>query len=574
MLAVEQGKAMRSLRPVAQILVFGIVLGLLAAAEMWRSYKQATTAAERFAEGFTRLLAVQIEGAVQAIDLTLIGMRDALQVAPGLAANDPLYRAALQERMKGLPYVRALMVIGPDGYITHDTGYPDRPPINVADRGYFKTHQMDPSPGLHIGKPLRSRSSGLWFVSLSRRLNNPDGSFAGIVAAGLDPRYFTHFYTGLPLEKGDLIALVLKDGTVLARTPDHEGTIGKTYPDAMARLMPLVASGGVDWSTSPVDGKTRMVGVRTVARGAIMVLAGQAKETIYDAWQEHAAVVGGSAFLVWLLASGLTLVSRKYRHRALLERARLAQRQRLETMGRIAGGIAHDLGNTIKIARTTFALLKPSLARERDALALVEDADRSLRSAFEIIDRLLAFARKQELSPRPTDLARLIEGFAPILRQATGPCIELTLDLAKPLVCSIDPVHLESALLNLVLNSRDATTDGGRIDVALREAPPPDWSHLKGMASAKRPWAEIAVRDDGAGMSREVLDHVFEPFFSTRSGGSGLGLSQVVGFVQQSAGEVRIESEEGRGTTVRLLFPTTSECVEASAPIAPHPVGA
>jgi two-component system NtrC family sensor kinase len=553
---VGQQRALRSTRHVAQLLALAFLLGLLAAAEMWRSYRQVTSGAERSAEGFARLLAEQTEGTIQAIDLTLIGMRDVLLVAPGLAPNDPLFQAALKERLKSLPYVRALFVVGADGYISHDTDYPKTPRVSLEDRPYFELHRMDQSRGLHIGKPLQSRSVGVWFVSFSRRINNPDGSFAGVVVAALEPRYFKYFYKDLSPGKDGLIALALWDGTVLARAPDHEGTIGTTYADTSARMRSLGKGSDVAWRTSLIDGKRRMIGFRTVAGGAVLVVAGQAEETIYSAWRDHAAVVVGGAVLVWLLTAGLALVSHRYRRREHAEQARLAQSQRLETMGRIAGGIAHDLGNTIKIARTTFTLLTPSLASQPDALALVEDADRSLKSAFEIIDRLLAFARKQELSPRPTDLMLLIEGFVPILRQAGGPPIELAVDLAKPLVCLIDPIHLESALLNLVLNSKDAMPEGGRIVIELREVQPPRRRYwMAGMSSARRPWAEIAIRDDGLGMPRDVLERALEPFYTTRSHGSGLGLSQVHGFVQQSAGEVRIESRQGRGTTVRLLFP-------------------
>jgi two-component system, NtrC family, sensor kinase len=206
-------------------------------------------------------------------------------------------------------------------------------------------------------------------------------------------------------------------------------------------------------------------------------------------------------------------------------------------------------------------------------MALVEDADRSLKSAFEIIDRLLAFARRQELSPRPTDLADLLEGFSPILRQAAGH-IELVLDLTTSLVCSVDPIHLESALLNLVLNSKDAMANGGHIVIGLREVQAPHRlrSRRGATAAARRPWAEIAVKDDGVGMPRDVLDRALEPFFTTRSNGSGLGLSQVLGFVKQSSGDVRIDSSEGRGTIVRLLFPTTLEPVPGPSKPAECPV--
>ena len=214
-------------------------------------------------------------------------------------------------------------------------------------------------------------------------------------------------------------------------------------------------------------------------------------------------------------------------------------------------------------------------------MALVDDADRSLKSAFDIIDRLLAFARRQELSPRATDLHELICEFLSILAQAAGSHIELNLDIkgGRPLACVIDPIHLESALLNLVLNSKDAMPNGGRIAIELREVQAPRKRRMwRGLRSPALPWAEIAVRDNGSGMSRHVLERALEPFFTTRTGGSGLGLSQVLGFVQQSAGDVCIESREGAGTTVRLLFPTVSEGAKPAAqlplPLQPRPSSA
>lgn len=546
------------MRHVVRLLVLGLGIGLGATAEVWRSYRQTTVGAERFAAGFTRLLAEQTERTIQAIDFTLIGMRDALVVAPMLPPDDAAFRAAMKHRLESLPYVRALFVIGPDGFLKHDTDYPATRRVSLADRPYFRAHRDFADVGLHIAQPLRSRSVGAWFVSLSRRITNPDGSFGGIVVAAVEPRYFKRFYKDLDIGEDSTIALLLADGTLLTRVPHHDETIGTTFADHPICKMALAQGSGVAWVTSGMDGEVRIVGYRTVAGNSLVVAAGWSVYAVYDVWLEHAAVVGIGAILVWVLASWLTLLWFRHRHREQLERARLAQSRRLEMMGRIAGGIAHDLGNTVKIARTTFALLKPSLASQQDALALVEEADRSLKSAFEIIDRLLAFARRQELSPRSTDLADLICGFAPILRQAAGPCIQLDLELPAPLVCPIDPIHLESALLNLVLNSKDAMPEGGRIVIELREAPP---RHLRGKrrgaVSAGGPWAEIAIKDDGVGMSRDVLERACEPFFTTRSGGSGLGLSQVLGFVKQSAGEVRIESREGCGTTVYLLFPTT-----------------
>jgi two-component system, NtrC family, sensor kinase len=560
--------------PVAWLVGLALVIGALATVEIWRSYHLATVAAERAVVGLATLLAEQTERTIQAIDLTLIGMRDALRVAPGMPRFDAAYGAALRERLKSLPYVRALHVIGPDGFIMQNSGNP-WPDTSLADRPYFQAHQTDPELGLHIGQPLRSLSEGVWFVSFSRRIVNADGSFGGVVLAAVEPSYFKRFYKGLSLAEDDLIALLLKDGTLLVCMPDHEGTIGKSLADSPALQAAIAHGSGVLWSTSPIDARHRFLGYRTLAGGSLVVLAGQSEHTVYDAWFDHAVIVGGGSILVWLLAAGLASVWFMYRRREQLEQAHLAQVQRLEMMGRIAGGVAHDLGNTVKVARTTFTLLKPHLADRLEAITLVEDADRSLRSAFDIIDRLLAFARRKEMSPRSTDVGELIDGFAPILRQAAGPAIEVGLDVGRGLVCSVDPIHLESALLNLVLNSKDATPDGGRIVIELRESRDPGARKpRRGRPPPVPRWAEIVVRDNGSGMSREVLDRAFEPFFTTRTGGSGLGLSQVLGFVQQSAGAVRIESTEGAGTTVILLFPTTSEPAGSpSSPVLSPPAG-
>jgi signal transduction histidine kinase len=554
------------MRPVGLVVALGLLMGLLAATEVWQSRAQATRTAEQSAGSLVRLVAEQTERTIQAIDLTLIFMRDALRVAPALPADDPAYRAALRERLKDIPFVRALFVIGPDGFITHDTDYPSTPRVSFADRGYFRIHQEDSEVGLYIGEPLRSRSVGVWFVGLSRRIDNPDGSFGGTVVAAVEPRYFSRLFADIASDEDSLIALCLKDGALVARTPYREDSIGKSFTGSAGKLR-LSHDGGVAWDISPVDGVMRIVASRKVAGGRLIALVGLPESTIYDAWIEHAVIVVGGAVVVWLLASGFSLLWVEYRRRERLERARLAQVQRLESIGQFAGGIAHDLGNTIKIARTTFTLLRPYLSHQQDAMALVEDADRSLKSAFDIIDRLLVFARRQELSPRATDLAELICGFAPLLRQAAGPRIQLDLSIDKKLFCLIDPIHLEAALLNLVLNSRDAMPDGGRIVIGLRELQAPRRHRMRDGAGPEAvPWAQIEVRDDGLGMSREVLDRAFEPFFTTRPDGSGLGLSQVLGFVQQSAGDVKIESRKGVGTTVTLLFPTTPGPEQALSP--------
>jgi signal transduction histidine kinase len=308
---------------------------------------------------------------------------------------------------------------------------------------------------------------------------------------------------------------------------------------------------GVFWGTSPIDGMTRVIGYRILQTVPAVVNVGLARQAVFQPWREHTAVVSLSAAILLGLIGALVLLVQKSRLRDQAEQARLSQAQRLEGLGRIAGGIAHDLGNTIRIMQSTFRLLRPSLAGRLDALSLLNDASQALGGATAMIDRLLAFARRQELRPEVTVIDERIEGFAPILRQAAGPRVTLDLRLSgKGSAALLDPVQLEATLLNLVLNARDAMPDGGKINVAI---------DLVGLPSGPaRQWIRITVTDTGGGMSPAVLERAFDPFFTTKGHGNGLGLSQVLGFAQQSAGDVQLDSEEGRGTTVRLLFPAVA----------------
>jgi two-component system, NtrC family, sensor kinase len=541
--------------------MLAVVLAFLAGVELWRSYHLALREGEREAENLIHLLAEQMERTVQAIDLTLVGMRDALAVAPDTPPNDPRLQATLKRRLAALPFVRALFVIGLDGFLIHDTDYPSTPNVSLADRPYFEVHRNDPDVGLYVGHPLRSRSINVWFISVSRRLNNADGTFAGVAVAAVEPRYFERFFASLVVGDEGAISLFLKDGTLLARTPNREELIGKSFSTVeLFRSPPPAGSWRVYWTNSAIDGTQRVIGARALTGAPIIVSAGLAERAVLQAWHQYARVVAGGGILLLVLIAVSSALLHRFHVREEREKARVARSQRLETLGRIAGGIAHDFGNTIRIIQSTLTLLRPSLANQPDAVGLMADADRTLKSAYGMIDRLLAFARRQELRPTPVDLRELLSGFTPILRQAAGPRVQLDLDLRDTATCLIDPAHLEAALLNVVLNCREALPNGGRIILELHKTTrPARHGRQRGANPQGEPWAEIVIRDNGVGMPRDVQERALDPFFTTKEAGSGLGLSQVLGFVQQSAGELQLESEEGVGTTVRLLFLTTRD---------------
>jgi PAS domain S-box-containing protein len=238
---------------------------------------------------------------------------------------------------------------------------------------------------------------------------------------------------------------------------------------------------------------------------------------------------------------------------------RLRQSQKMETVGQLTGGVAHDFNNLLQIIAGNLDLLLRTLpedaARQRRA---AESAMGGAKRAATLTQRLLAFSRRQPLSPKPLSANRLISGMSELLHRSLGETIEVEVVLSPSLWrAEIDPNALENAILNLALNARDAMPDGGKLTIETAN------THLDRDYVAQHPelstgqYVSISVSDNGHGMTPEVVERVFEPFFTTKEvgKGTGLGLSMVYGFVKQSGGHVKLYSEPGQGTTVRLYLP-------------------
>src|SRR5690606_35206166 len=239
--------------------------------------------------------------------------------------------------------------------------------------------------------------------------------------------------------------------------------------------------------------------------------------------------------------------------------AQLAQAQRMDSLGKLTGGIAHDFNNLLTGIITGIELLKRRVVEGRTeaALRFADTALSSARSAASMTNRLLAFARQQPLDARPADLNLKIQSLEELLRRTIGEHISLTLDLCEEgAIAQVDASQLESAVLNLVINARDALPKGGNITIAtaIQHA-----SGSSGLAEGR--YVALTVRDDGVGIDAALIDRVFDPFFTTKplGQGTGLGLSSIYGFAKQSGGEARIRSTVGQGTEVTLVLPTAVE---------------
>jgi PAS domain S-box-containing protein len=243
-----------------------------------------------------------------------------------------------------------------------------------------------------------------------------------------------------------------------------------------------------------------------------------------------------------------------------LRDAQLVQAQKMEAVGQLTGGVAHDFNNLLAVIQGNLELLAEYAQKDESIRKFIAPALRAAQRGGELTQRLLAFSRRQMLRPELIDLNTLVPDIGELLRRTLGATVAIETDLAPgPCVALVDASQLESALLNLALNARDAMPQGGRLTIATRtvELGAGDFAADDDTA-APGPYAALIVTDTGHGMTPEVLARVYEPFFTTKSAGSGLGLSMVYGFVKQSGGHMKIDSVVGRGTTISLYLPSAA----------------
>jgi PAS domain S-box-containing protein len=237
---------------------------------------------------------------------------------------------------------------------------------------------------------------------------------------------------------------------------------------------------------------------------------------------------------------------------------RLRQAMKMEAIGQLTGGISHDFNNLLAIISGNLELIQERVDRDAGVREFVEPALRAAARGADLTQYLLAFSRQQPLNPRPTDINRLIAAMTDPLRRSLGARIDIEVVLAAGgWLAQVDPTQMENAILNLALNARDAMRDGGKLTIETANATL-DREYAERFEDV-RPgrYLMVSVSDEGTGIPPDLIDRVFDPFVTTKEvgQGSGLGLSMVYGFVKQSGGHIRLYSEVGEGTTVRMYLP-------------------
>ena len=366
----------------------------------------------------------------------------------------------------------------------------------------------------------------------------------------------------------------------------------------MRRTVELAQEGKSDEALNIVNsdqGRGLMDAIRTEFAGFFqterdLLHARQASAADLRRWL---AVLIGVALLAAAILSGVLAVATRHAVQGLLDRTReleeesklrreaedsLRQVQNMEAVGQLSGGIAHDFNNLLTIIVGNLDTMKRQLAKAADGAELAKLADRLMkpldaalqgaRSAAQLTQRLLAFSRRQALEPERLDINKLVSGMLELLRRSLGEQISIETVLGAGLWPAFaDPHQLENALLNLTLNARAAMPEGGCLTIETANTYL-DAAYARRFGDVEAgQYVVLCVTDTGTGIPGEIIDRVFEPFFTTKpvGEGSGLGLAMVHGFVKQSGGHVRIYSEEGDGTTVKMYLPRMTKAAEETA---------
>jgi signal transduction histidine kinase/DNA-binding response OmpR family regulator len=319
-----------------------------------------------------------------------------------------------------------------------------------------------------------------------------------------------------------------------------------------------------------------------------IVGAGGAVEGIfvdgYDVTHQHRAESALQALnetleqRVTLRTTELADALRKLQHESAereAAQAALRQAQRMESLGQLTGGVAHDFNNLLQVISGNLQLLRREVAGNERAEKRVQSAIGGVMRGAKLASQLLAFGRRQPLEPKVLNIGRFIKGMDDMLRRALGEEIELETVISGGLWNAlVDPGQIENAILNLGINARDAMPEGGKLTIEAGNAMlDDDYARLHGEVQPGQ-YVMIGVTDTGTGIPSDLLERVFEPFFSTKpeGKGTGLGLSMVYGFVKQSGGHVKIYSELGHGTTIKIYLPRVFQAEEALADEAAAPV--
>ncbi|MCG6206377.1 response regulator [Rhodopseudomonas sp. HC1] len=557
-----------SLRLLRAILVASVILpAALFSYAGWLAYRSNEDSAERQID---KTRDIVTEHALKIFESVERSIAETAEIVRDMSDDEiRANEAGLHERLKrladGSEQIKSMWIFDKNGRVLVNSMLYPAPPGDFSDRDYFKGPLE--RTGVFVGRTLQPRPpfGGAPFFSVSMRRPSPDGHFTGVIQTSVLPEYFEGFYAKVGRDSGSYAALVREDGAILARYPATDTIALTVKTDGLiGRAMSAGSIEGAVTVVSALDGIERRVAYRKLPKLPVYVYAGLETRAIRNMWLSQLGaymLVGlpATAALIAIVMLALARTRRLYEEaerRAVAENA-LKQSQRLESLGRLTGGVAHDFNNLLMVVGGSVQKLRRRHTDLQDRRTL-DMIDSAVAKGAGLTRQLLSFSRRHNVAAKLVDLGDAVTRFADVLRQSVRSHISIDIEApTESIVVQIDPNEFEIALLNLALNARDAMPDGGRITVSIRT------EALKNFGPKRLTgdYAILGFADTGVGIPMEIRDRIFEPFFTTKpvDRGTGLGLSQIYGFAQQSNGAITVESEIGRGTRFDLFLPRSNE---------------
>jgi two-component system, NtrC family, sensor kinase len=545
---------------------------LLFAFAAWNSYRNLAALTD---ERLARSLDVEQEEAqrtFQLVDLALNSVKDLVadMSTDDIRRDQKRLHLLLQKLDAQIPLIQSIWIYDKDGRPLVSSWMEPAPDQSFIDRDFIRAH-LGSDNGTFYGQVYESRFGAQPFFTVSQRLVR-DGVFVGVLEISVLPSNFFHFFATLAYAEGQQFSLIRNDGLFLARYPMAPPGAPTRLDEnsGFRRTIARTPAGGLYTTLSPIDHIERRFAARRLGGTPLYVTTGFSTSVMRSEWLWGMAThliygVPVTLFLFFSLFAVLLRTRRLYaeiNRRAAAEEA-LRQSQKLDAIGHLTGGVAHDFNNLLTIIIGNLEAAQRQLESWTDGAQIklsrrLENAMHGAQRAATLTKRLLAFSRQQPLNPALLDVNRVLNGLSDFLRRALGEDVSLEIVGGGGVwPVEADAAELEAAILNLAVNARDAMLEGGKLTIEASNSYL-DEAYCRQNADVQPgQYVQIAVTDTGSGMPKDVIERAFEPFFTTKESGqgTGLGLSQVYGFVKQSGGHVKIYSEAGEGTTIKIYLP-------------------
>src|SRR6266851_1697902 len=572
----RRGSAHRRQRRVIVIAAFAFAAFVFAATFLlaWQWRLTTLAAAETHERGLSVALSELMARSIDSVDILLHSVAETIDT--GDLADPALARRlheVMRERILGVPSLRALIVFDAEGKIVAFSRWHPPPAIHVEDRDYFIALRAEQTDALYIGVPTLNRINGEWTINVGRRLSHPDGSFAGVALATLEPLYYEQVYATINLDRGGTIAMFRTDGVLLARHPHAEEMMGRSVGDTEFR-------GALGRSTTPVvarvtgriDGKRRIVSGRYLGAYPIYVTVSQHEDVVLAPWW-RATIFLVSGMAIVLLALGFLAfrMLQQAARRETAERETLAAKLRAEAASAaktsFLANMSHELRTPLNAILGFSEMIRDRLPRAVETRRYADYANDIHTSGMHLLDLVndvLDMSKIEsghyQLHLATIDIANTIAGCLAIIRdRASAKKVVLVNELAAGLPpIEADERAVKQVLLNLLSNAVKFSPPGSAITIAAR---------LTAIGEL-----ELRVADHGIGIDETALANIFEPFGrgdhmrAQPEEGIGLGLAISRQLMTLHGGALHLDSMVGAGTTATARFPASSIRCRTMAP--------